>query len=93
MILTGDERLREQNEREGLTDRFERLVVRTYPDVPSEFVIRRWRMACIVLIQLLGTASPPVADVQLLSVEERDVIIRFVASGFDEIRQPRSVSA
>lgn len=93
MILTGDERLREQNEREGLTDRFERLVVRTYPDVPPEFVIRRWRMACIVLIQLLGTASPPVADVQLLSVEERDVIIRFVASGFDEIRQPRSVSA
>jgi AcrR family transcriptional regulator len=69
------------------------MIVSTYPDVPPQFVIRRWRMACIVLIQLLGTASAPVADVQLLSVEERDVIVRFVASGFDEIRQPRSVSA
>jgi AcrR family transcriptional regulator len=93
LILTGDERLHEQNQREGLTDRFERLVVRTYPDASPGFLIRRWRMACIVLIQLLGTASPPVADVELLSVDERDVIIRFVASGFDEIRQPRSVSA
>ena len=93
LILTGDARLREQNVREGLTDRFERIVVRTYPDVTPRFLIRRWRMACIVLIQLLGTASPPVADVELLSVDEREVIIRFVASGFDAIRQPRSVSA
>jgi hypothetical protein len=50
-------------------------------------------MATIVLIQLLGTASPPVADVELMSDDERDVILRFVASGFDEIRQRRSVSA
>jgi hypothetical protein len=93
LILTGDERLREQNAAEGVTDRFERLVANTYPDVPPEFVIRRWRMATIVLIQLLGTASPPVADVELMSDDERDVILRFVASGFDEIRQRRSVSA
>jgi AcrR family transcriptional regulator len=93
LILAGDQRLREQTRTEGVTDRFERLVVRTYPDVAPEFVIRRWRMATIVLVQLLGTASPPVADAQLLSVEERDVIVRFVASGFDEIRQPRSVRA
>jgi AcrR family transcriptional regulator len=93
LILTGDERLREQTMVEGVTGRFERLVADTYPDVSPEFVIRRWRMATIVLIQLLGTASPPVADVQLLSDDERDVIVRFVASGFDEVRQPRSVSA
>jgi AcrR family transcriptional regulator len=93
LILTGDGRLREQNAAEGVTDRFERLVANTYPDVPPEFVIRRWRMATIVLIQLLGTASPPVADVELMSDDERDVILRFVASGFDEIRQRRSVSA
>jgi AcrR family transcriptional regulator len=93
LILTGDERLRHQTATEGVTDRFEALVLRTYPDVPSDFLIRRWRMATIVLVQLLGTASPPVADVELLSVDERDVIIRFVASGFDDVRQPRSVSA
>ncbi|HZP29295.1 MAG TPA: TetR family transcriptional regulator [Acidimicrobiia bacterium] len=93
LILTGDERLRVQNAVEGVTGRFERLVTRIYPDHSSEFVIRRWRMACIVLVQLLGTGSPPVADVQLLSVAERDVIIRFVAAGFDEICQSRSVSA
>ena len=93
LILTGDERLRHQTATEGVTDKFESLVVRTYPDVSPEFLIRRWRMATIVLVQLLGTASPPVADVELLSVDERDVIIRFVASGFDAIRQPRSVSA
>jgi AcrR family transcriptional regulator len=93
LILTGDERLREQNAAEGVTDRFERLVANTYPDVPPEFVIRRWRMATIVLIQLLGTASPPVADVELMSDDERDVILRFVAAGFDEVRQRRSVSA
>jgi AcrR family transcriptional regulator len=93
LILTGDERLRHQTRAEGVTDRFEALVARTYPDVSPEFVIRRWRMATIVLIQLLGTASPPVADVALLSDSERDVIVRFVASGFDEVRQRRSVSA
>src|SRR5690349_21591231 len=93
LILTGDERLREQNAVEGVTDRFERLVANTYPDVPPEFVIRRWRMATVVLIQLLGTGSAPVADVALMSDDERDVIVRFVASGFDEIRQRRSVSA
>jgi hypothetical protein len=53
--------LRQTTRPNGVNERFERAVTRTFPKAPPEDILLRWRIASSALLRLLANADAPMA--------------------------------
>jgi AcrR family transcriptional regulator len=84
--------LRQTMRRNGVNERFEQAVTRTFPKIPREEILLRWRIASNALLRLLANADAPMAhDIHSnesgISKSYVETLIAFTIDGLEGVNR------
>jgi hypothetical protein len=80
--------------RNGVNERFEQAVIRTFPTMPREEILLRWRIASSALLRLLANADAPMAHDMLsndsgISKSYVQTLLAFTVDGLEGVNRDR----